>query len=53
VRPAHLECDVTEALRPGEKNLIAVRVNTSLSEAQGAEGLYSRAFLYAPRQPQQ
>lgn len=48
IRPADMECDVTAALRPGQTNVIALRVNTSLSETAVAEGLYSRAFLYAP-----
>jgi hypothetical protein len=43
-----MECDVTRALAPGRDNLIAFRVNTSLCEAQGAEGLYCRPFLYSP-----
>jgi len=45
--PAHLEADVTEALRPGRPNVIVLRVDTSLSPAQAAEGLQSRVFLYA------
>jgi len=49
IRPATMECDVTEALKPGARNEIVVRVSTSLSEAQAAEGLYGRAYLYAPR----
>ncbi len=48
VRPAQMECDVTDVLVPGATNVIAVRVNTSLSEAAAAEGLYCRPFLYAP-----
>lgn len=49
IRPASLECDVTEALRPGAENEIVLRVSTSLSEAQAAEGVYGRLYLYAPR----
>ncbi|MGC9317684.1 MAG: DUF4838 domain-containing protein [Armatimonadota bacterium] len=48
IRPADMQCDVTAALTPGRTNLIALRVNTGLSEAGAAEGLYSRPFLYAP-----
>lgn len=49
IRPATMELDVTEAIRPGERNVVAVRVYTSLSAAQAAEGIYSRAFLYTPK----
>ncbi|NUQ64208.1 MAG: DUF4838 domain-containing protein [Pirellulales bacterium] len=49
IRPAPMEVDVTEAIRPGERNVVAVRVYTSLSAAQAAEGICSRAFLYAPK----
>ncbi len=48
IRPAQMELDVTDAIRPGETNVIAIRVSTSLSEAQCASGLLSRLFLYAP-----
>ncbi|MFA6107960.1 MAG: DUF4838 domain-containing protein [Candidatus Latescibacterota bacterium] len=49
VRPAELDLDVTPFLRPGQTNVIALRVDTSLSPAQAAEGLQSRLFLYTPR----
>jgi len=49
VRPAQLELDVTHAMRPGERNVIAVRVNTSLAPAAAASGLLSRLFLYSPK----
>lgn len=49
IRPAQMEVDVTDALLPGRKNVVAFRVNTSLSPAQAAEGLYSRPFLYTPK----
>ncbi len=48
IRPAQMELDVTDAIRPGETNVIAIRVSTSLSEAQCASGLLSRLFLYTP-----
>ena len=38
VRPAEMELDVTEFVRPGQTNVIAIRVDTSLSAAQAAEG---------------
>ena len=46
IRPAELELDVTSFIRPGQKNLIAIRVDTSLSAAQAADGIQSRVFLY-------
>lgn len=49
VRPAEMELDVTPFLRPGQANVIALRVDTSLSPAQAAEGLQSRVFLYSPK----
>lgn len=48
-RPSSLECEVGAALTPGTTNEIVLRVNTSLSEAQAAEGLYGRVYLYSPR----
>jgi len=49
VRPAAMELDVTQFIRPGETNVIAIRVDTSLSAAQAAEGMQSRALLYTPK----
>lgn len=49
IRPAPMEVEVTDAVRPDETNEIVFRINTSLSEAQIAEGLYGRVFLYSPR----
>jgi len=49
IRPGQMEVDVTGALLPGQRNVVAFRVNTSLSPAQAAEGLYSRPFLYTPK----
>jgi len=48
VRPAPMEFDITDAARPGEKNLIAIRVSTSLAQAAAGSGLLSRVFLYSP-----
>ena len=48
IRPAPMELDVTNALRPGP-NAIAIRVSTSLAAAQAADGMMGRAFLYSPR----
>ncbi len=49
IRPSTMEADVTPVLKPGQRNEIVFRVNTSLSEAQDAEGIYGRVFLYSPR----
>jgi hypothetical protein len=49
VRPAEMELDITPLVRPGQANVIAIRVDTSLSAAQAAEGIQSRAFLYTPK----
>jgi hypothetical protein len=48
-RPNELRLDVTKAIKPGQKNLIAIRVSTGQSRAQAAGGLGSRAFLYSPK----
>jgi hypothetical protein len=47
-RPIHMDVDVSAAVKPG-RNDVVFRVNTSLAEAQDAEGLYCRVFLYAPK----
>jgi hypothetical protein len=49
VRPAEMELDVTQFIRPGQTNVIAIRVDTSLSAAQVADGMQSRALLYTPK----
>jgi hypothetical protein len=49
IRPAEMELDVTESVRPGKANVIAIRVDTSLSAAQAADGLQSRVLLYTPK----
>lgn len=49
IRPSPMECDVTDALRPGSENEVVLRVHTSLSPAQEASGLLSRLYLYAPK----
>lgn len=48
IRPAAMECDVTDALRPGAENEVTLRVHTSLNATQEASGLLSRLYLYAP-----
>jgi hypothetical protein len=48
-RPCPLECDVGDALLPGARNDIVIRVSTGLSPEQAADGVLSRGFLYTPR----
>jgi beta-galactosidase/beta-glucuronidase len=48
-RPNPIDMDVTQALAPGKRNRVAIRVHTSFSASQQAAGLTSRAFLYAPK----
>jgi len=50
-RPASLEADISAAIRPGARNVIAVRVSTSLCESQAAEGILGRPFVYIPPGP--
>jgi len=47
IRPAEMDLDITDAVRPGEDNTIAIRVSTSLASAAAAGGLQSRLFIYA------
>ena len=49
IRPAEMEMDVTDAVVPGETNVIAIRVGTGLNGAQAAGGFMSRLFMYAPK----
>ena len=47
-RPSEMEFDVTNAIKPGQRNVIAIRVGTGLSRTQAAGGLVARIFLYSP-----
>ncbi|MHB9108167.1 MAG: DUF4838 domain-containing protein [Armatimonadota bacterium] len=49
IRPNAIDMDVTDALIPGKKNSIVVRLHTDYQPAQMAAGLASRLFLYAPK----
>jgi len=49
-RPAQMELEITDVVRPGETNVVAIRVSTSLAPAQAAEGLLSRVFMYSPKE---
>jgi hypothetical protein len=48
-RPNALDLDVTEFIKPGQKNTLAIRVDTGLGAAAIADGLCSRMFLYSPQ----
>ena len=49
IRPAPLELDVTDAVKPGEHNVIAVRVGTGMNLTQAPDGFQGRLFLYSPK----
>lgn len=51
-RPCEMILDVTDAIKPGETNTVAIRVHTGLAPAQAASGLLSRLFLYSPKEQQ-
>ena len=44
----YIDVDVTDALVPGQKNRVALRLHTNIQPAQMAAGLVSRLFLYSP-----
>lgn len=48
-RPNEIDMDVTDAIQPGQKNVVAIRMHTGFNAAQAAGGLTSRLFLYAPK----
>jgi hypothetical protein len=48
IRPAEVNFDVTKQIKPG-KNVIGVRVSTSQSRIQVAEGFQGPLFLYSPK----
>ncbi len=48
VRPIQMEFDVTEHIRPGQRNEIVIRVDTGPCAMAVAAGLQSRLFLYSP-----
>ena len=47
-RPNEMDVDVTDALKPGGRNVITFRVSTSSTPTAVAGGLTGRLFLYAP-----
>ncbi|MCC7519008.1 MAG: DUF4838 domain-containing protein [Verrucomicrobiae bacterium] len=48
LRPATVDFDVTQQIKAG-RNVIGVRVSTSLSRVQVAEGFQAPLFLYSPK----
>jgi len=50
-RPMDMEFDVSGAIKPGEKNTVAIRVSSGLNAVMAADGLLSRVFLYSPTKP--
>jgi len=49
IRPNTIDMDVTDALIPGKKNKVVLRLHTNYQPAQMAAGLASRLFLYSPK----
>jgi hypothetical protein len=47
-RPNALDMDITKFLKPGQKNTLAIRVDTGSGAAAIADGLCARLFLYSP-----
>jgi hypothetical protein len=48
-RPQSMELDVTDLVKPGEKNTIAIWVNTGRNPQHAPEGLIGRVHLYSPK----
>jgi len=48
ISPSSIDMDITEFVKYGEKNTIAVLVSTGLSPAQATDGFLGRLFLYSP-----
>jgi hypothetical protein len=44
-----MEFDVTDLVKPGQKNTIAIWVNTGRNPQHAPEGLIGRVFLYSPK----
>ena len=49
IRPCQIDMDITAHIKPGEKNTIAVWVETGTYRSQAPEGFMSRLFLYSPK----
>jgi hypothetical protein len=48
-RPQAMELDVTSLIKPGQENVVAIRIYTHYSPTAVPEGLQSRLFLYSPK----
>jgi len=48
ISPAPIDMDITNFIKYGQKNTIAVCVSTGLSPAQATDGFLGRLFLYSP-----
>ena len=49
INPSFLEFDVTDALAPGQSNVVVIRVDTASNAAQAAGGIQSPVFFWASR----
>jgi hypothetical protein len=49
IRPNAIDMDVSDALLPGRKNVVVIRLHTNYQPAQMSAGLVSRLFLYEPK----
>ena len=47
-RPQELEMDISKGIKPGQKNVIALRVVCN-DDNSGANGIYERMFIYAKK----
>jgi len=50
IRPSSIDMDISNAIKPGQKNSVAIRLHTNYQPAQMSAGLVSRLFLYSPHQ---
>jgi hypothetical protein len=48
-RPNQMELDVSDAIRPGQSNLVTIRVSTAANPSALVGGLTSGLFFYTPR----
>ena len=51
IRPNPMEFDVTDAIKPGQRNQFTFRVSTGFMRAADGAGFQSRLMLYSPKQP--
>ena len=48
IRPSSIDMDISDAIKPGQQNSVAIRLHTNYQPAQMSAGLVSRLFLYSP-----